>query len=360
MSAKKWFSISISFFLFISISLWSFVFLTDPYGYFSKNNKYIYNLTHIDYPNVIHNKILSKSDIYLLGSSRQMRINPLLVEKSTGKSVQCIAQMTATLDDTIFLAHKIKELDKNFIFSFDAFSLNASRIKSKQELRDRLDIYKKEFENDKDTTQLNTYIKNNIYLSIFNMDILLASLQHNFSRLSGKAYNYNELDENSYDYPLIKSVLKHSFSNLNNPSFVANNFTGLFKNYLSYSDATIIKLAKLATKDDIFVIYPKHAYYYKLFQEYQNVQEQYFHAIKTLVNNTDARVISFYDVNEQTLEDKNFDFFAWHFKPKIGDLIIENIYQKDSKKKIISYELRPDNIDNYLQMISTKVKESFR
>lgn len=360
MSAKKWFFTSVYILLGFSFGLWMFIFLTDPYGYFSKEKKYIYDTTHIDYPNVIHNKILTKNDIYLIGSSRQMRIDPQLVQTYTGKSVQCIAQMTSTMDDNIFLAEKIKKLDKNFIFSFDAFSLNQSRINSNKALRDRLNTYKQEFENSQNTTGLSAYIKNNIYLSLFNMDLFLTSLQHHLLYLKGKEYNYYEAEEDSYDYPFIKSVLKHSFANLNNSNLESNNFSGLYKNYSAYDDQTIIKIAKLATKDDMFIIYPKHAYYYKMFQEYGNIQAQYFHSIKVLVDNTEARVISFYDVNEYTLNDNNFDFFAWHFKPKVGKLILENIYQKHPERTIPLYELRPDNINSYLQMLSKRVEESFK
>jgi len=307
MKTKRWLKYTVLFFIISSSLLYLLIYKVDPYGYFSKKDKYIYNLTHIDYPNIIHNKILMQNDLYLLGSSRQMRINPLRVEEYSNKSVQCIAQMTSTLDDNLFLVKQIKAINKNFIYSFDAFTLNNSRMKSNVVLKNRLQIYKNEFNSNK-----------NIYFNLFDMDILFRSIEHIYLKIKSKKYNYQEVDENNKISFFNKIILNRTFSSLQNDEIINLDFSGLFKHYKAYPDYKIIQLAKLANKADIFVIYPKQAYYYTLFQKYEHIEKQYFHMIKVLVNNTDAKVVSFYDINDITRNQYNFDIHGWHFKPKIG------------------------------------------
>ena len=123
-----------------------------------------------------------------------------------------------------------------------------------------------------------------------------------------------------------------------------------FSDYKRYSKEKIIELASLASKEDIFVIYPKHYYNYILFDKYQEINQQYLFAIKTLVVNTKAKVWSFYQFNDITKDSNNFDAYGWHFKPKIGKLNFERIFNKQNNQKINSFGilLTKENINNYL------------
>jgi len=344
MRAKKWLSITFSILISTYFILYLFIYNIDPYGYFSKENKYIHNLTHVSNTIIVHNKLLVKDDIYLIGSSRQMRINPIEIEEYTKKSVQSLAQLASTLNANIFLAKEVKKINKNFLFSFDAFSLNSSRINLNLSINDRVKIYEKEF-ND----------KRNIYLRLFDMNILQASINNFILKIKNKKLNFNELKENKLNYEIDEKYIDNSFSRVNKMSEKEKNYVLLFKNYKLYNDNKIISLAKIANKNDIFIIYPKHTSYYKAFHKYNNIEKQYFHAVKLLVQNTKAQVYSFYDINSGTKNSYNFDGNGWHFKPKVGSELLKMIYTNKQNNNFNMYKLSTENIDAYLNNISTKV-----
>jgi hypothetical protein len=74
-----------------------------------------------------------------------------------------------------------------------------------------------------------------------------------------------------------------------------------------------------------------------LFQKYQNIENKYFRVIEVLVNNTKAKVWSFYQINSITKNEIFFDENGWYFKPKIADIIFARIYNND--KKIINSKI---------------------
>ena len=122
---------------------------------------------------------------------------------------------------------------------------------------------------------------------------------------------------------------------------------------------TLFQELKKNLKDDIFIIYPKHYYHYVINQKYQNIEDKYFRAIKLLVNNTNAKVWSFYQINEITKNEKNFDENGWHFKPKISNMIFNRIYQGDMSTVSSSnfgVLLTKDNVQKNLSSISNQVK----
>ena len=104
-------------------------YLIDPYGYQSRDEKFVKNLTMFNIPNVTNARINSDGYYYLIGSSRMARVNPLLIEKITSKKTHNIKIDGATLTENRLLASKVKEQGNFFIYSFDVFSTNQSREK---------------------------------------------------------------------------------------------------------------------------------------------------------------------------------------------------------------------------------------
>ena len=136
--------------------------------------------------------------------------------------------------------------NKNFIFGFDAFSLNKNRLNHK-EIRTRYNSYKDELK------------QSNFLNKFFNSDITIRSIQHLIKLLKKDNYNKHFIEKN-----IRESVF--SVTDVLNDSGVLNDTPKKnFSSYEIFSSEKIIELAKLATKEDIFVILPKHFFYYKLF-----------------------------------------------------------------------------------------------
>ena len=127
-----------------------------------------------------------------------------------------------------------------------------------------------------------------------------------------------------------------------------------FSNFDSYPDESIIQLATLATKDDIFIIFPKYFTYYPLFAKYQDIEEKYFSSIRALVNTTDARVWSFYGGNNITEDENNFIDNGWHFKPHVSNIIFQEVLGDNPKdlNNQNGFLLTKENLENYLSSIT--------
>ena len=313
-------------------------YLIDPYGYNSKDSKFIKNLTMFNKPHVTAARINSKGFYYLIGSSRMARVNPLLIETITDKITHNIKIDGATLAENLELAKKVKIEGKFFIYSFDAFSLNNSREKFR-ELENRLLTYKKELN------------RKRFFTKYFNSDISIRSIQHLIK--SSKSENLlKQFDEENSRSDMFYYDLALNNSGINNNVDKAN-----FSNYQTYSRDEIIKLANLGTKDDIFIIFPKYVSFYSLFSNFQDIQNKYLTAIRSLVLHTDAEVWSFYGVNELTKETNNFIDNGWHFKPKVSNIIFEEVFNNDeSRPNKNGVLLTKENIDDYLNSIKSNVE----
>lgn len=311
-------------------------YLIDPYGYNSKDGKFIKNLTMFNKPNVTSARINSKGFYYLIGSSRMARVNPLLIEDITDKNTHNIKIDGATLVENLELAEKVKKEGKFFIYSFDAFSLNKSREKFK-ELENRSLIYKKELN------------RKRFFTKYFNSDISIRSIQHLIKSFKSENLLKQFDEENSRsDEFLYDLAVKNT--GINNDISKAN-----FSNYHTYS-SEIIKLANLGTKNDIFIIFPKYVSFYALFSNFQDIQNKYLKAIRNLVLNTDAKVWSFYGANEITKETNNFIDNGWHFKPKVSNMIFREVFDNDESSSMKNgVLLTKDNIDDYLNTIKSNV-----
>lgn len=326
------------FFLLITLII-SMNYFVDPYGYNSRDNKFIKNLTMFNKPHVTGARISSYGNYYLIGSSRMARVDPRLIESLTNKKTHNIKIDGATLIENTILASKVKDKGSNFIYSFDAFSLNKNR-QNFSEISKRVDIYEEDLN------------KNFIISKYLNSDITIRTLQHVIKNLKNEKSNKQFLLENSR-VPFISKELAKFDSGISNKLSKAN-----FSNFDLYPRKDIIKLAKLANSNDIFIIFPQHIIYYSLFSENQNIESQYFSAISTLVNNTKAKVWSFYGVNNLTIEKNNFIDNGWHFKPHLSNIIFGQIFnsQVGRSQKGPGFQINSDNLNEYMDLVKSDIK----
>ena len=161
MSSKKFLKIVLGLSFFVAILIGGVNYIVDSYGLNSNKNKYINNLTTINNPSVTNLKIKFKADYYLIGTSRVMRIDPNLIEKYlNNKKVYNINISGATFKENSMLAFKLKEQNLNFIYGFDAFSLNKNRLEQK-DLINRYNSFKDAINED---MNINTYFSIDYFL----------------------------------------------------------------------------------------------------------------------------------------------------------------------------------------------------
>ena len=340
MNSKKWIKAwAITIIIIIPI-VGGFNYLIDPYGLNSNKNKFDEFLVLINKPKITKLKINLQADYYLIGTSRVMRVNPNLIEKYLShKFVYNINISGATFRENSMLAHKVIANGNNIIYGLDAFSLNKNRF-TQDKIKNRYETFKKAIES------------NTIYSEFLSIDFLIMSIKDLVKRFFGKNLNQFTITENAKDCNTTLEIVEKQLD------LSRQTKAGAYTNFETVSKIDIIELAKIATKDDIFIIYPKHFYYYKAFQKYQNIEKQYFEAIKILVKNTEAKVWSFYQINTITTNEKNFDNAGWHFKPKIANLIFGKIYNDASITIPNNFGtlLTIDNIDEHLNTITEQIK----
>ena len=329
--------------IFLSFLLTLFLFsvmnyLIDPYGYQSRDDKFVKNLSMFNKPNVTNARIHSDGYYYLIGSSRMARLNPLVIENITGKKTHNIKIDGATLSENRLLASKVKEQGNFFIYSFDVFSSNKSREKY-SEINARYKIYSKELES------------SIFFYKYFNSDITIRSIQHAIKSLRGENLNKQHLEQNSR-----YSDFRFNLS-LNSSGVLNNLDKSNFSNFESYSSEEIVKLAKLGTKDDIFIILPKHASFYYLFSKYQDIENQYFSAVKKLVHNTESQVWSYYGLNNITQNENNFIDNGWHFKPQVSNIIFQEVFEPrvQIESQRIGVQITKENLNDYLSFVSQDI-----
>ena len=330
---KIFLSFLIALFLLILMN-----YLIDPYGYQSRDGKFVKNLTMFNKPNVTNARIYSDGYYYLIGSSRMARVNPTVIERITGKKTHNIKIDGATLSENRLLASKVKEQGNFFIYSFDVFSSNKSREKY-SEINTRFNTYLKELES------------SILFDKYFNSDITIRSIQHAVKYLRGENLNKQYLEQNSR-----YSDLRYDLS-LKNSGVLNNLDKSNFSNFESYSSEEIVKLAKLGTKDDIFIILPKHTSFYYLFSKYQDIENQYFSAVKKLVHNTKAQVWSYYGLNDITQDENNFIDNGWHFKPQVSNVIFQEVFESPDQieNQAIGVLITKENLNDYLSFVSKDI-----
>ena len=340
LSVKTW---SIAFVLIIflgSLFIVSINYYLDPFGLRSVENKNFINLSRVSYSYLYPIKIAQKAPYYLVGSSRTKRINLPFLAHYLHKHIIFVGMPAQSFEESLTLIKALKANGSHFVSGFDAFTLNTER---KHKYLNRL----------QENSFLNTQY--NIIKLLFNPYTFQASFQTLtdilFSRPNDLVFSEEDLSvgkKNSYKEIEQQRFIKH------HPHYKNN---GAELSPYNINESQIFEFAKLGDSQDIIIIFPKHAYYYKLFEKY-GVQEKYFHAIELLVNNTKARVYSFYGINSITRDKANFDDYGWHFKPKIGNLILAKIFQDESVEvpKDFGVELTKENVGAYLQNLRDSIQ----
>ncbi len=301
-------------------------YFTDPYGIRNIEAAFVKNVTKNNHIRIL-NKLNVKSDYYLLGTSRLLRVDPLDVQKHLNKKVHNINIEGSSFYENLFLAQEVKDRNKNVIFGFDAFTLNAQRKQSKR---------------------LNELIETKENYSLENL-LQYASSQMLQDSLSHRAYKF--LDKSREFY----FEKENSTKTLKPTAAMINEKGKLYPNYEIISKEDIEKLAKLLDAEDRVVIYPKYYEYYKYFQTHNNIESAYFDAIKHLVKNTSAKVYIFYGINSITIDHNNFDKGGWHFKPRVGKEVFQCILKSKCNDNIGTL-LRDENVAIYLKKLSNEIK----
>lgn len=320
MNKKKWIIIYFST-LVISFSIVLCIVMEyDAYGVQSKDKKFTKFTTSNNHIRIL-DKINSKSTTYLIGTSRVMRIDPLLVSSYTSDAVENVNISGSSFYENLYVTQKIKALGKNVIFGFDAFSLNANRDKS-----DRLNKLKTIEEN---------YIFEH-YKQYINSGYLNDTAKSIFYTMLNKSTDFSFAKENSFNptEPTDKEIEEKI------------NWINGNASYKSIPNNDLKILTETLNEEDVVIIYPKYYKYYKYFQGSNNTQNQYFNSIKFLVKNSKAKVYSFYGINSITTNYKNFDKSGWHFKPRVSTTIFNCVYKKECTDA--GELLTKENIDNVL------------
>lgn len=333
MDYKKFTTYSIVGFFCVGILCFGINYFADSYGLYDTHNKRLENLVNPK-TSLYKDRINAKAPCYVVGSSRVLDLDFSMLSKLSNTHCIGIAIVSATFSEILFTTKQIKSNGVKIWVGFDAFSLNTSR----QSYRvNRME----DISNQDHVSYFFDYAEapKAIYRKLRDF-VLSREYDSQFRRRDSTTFGKNSLQE----------IENHSIS-------------WGYQDY-SINSQELQEFANLLDTDDVILIFPKHAHYYTLFNKYQTIKEQYFKALRFLVATTKARVISFYGTNEITLETDNFDDYGWHFKPKIGELIIRKVLHltcqsciTDSKQmflleglpKNFGVELRPDNVDFYLQ-----------
>ncbi len=338
MRYKTWTIWFVAFVFFMNALAFLGNYIIDPFGLKSTDDKDLQNLQDTEYSYIYPVKISQKAPYYLVGSSRTKYFNLNKASNYLNNHIIRIGMSGQTLDESLFLIERIKANKNNFISGLDVFSINEYYF------ADRKNRLIQDFTKD-DISSFFTF-----YLHFYTTQ---ASLRYIRNKILSLPHNKLFIDKDSMQGK------ENSHQEIEHIRFLDNkkNFNRSFRFY-NFDTQKILNLARLADSSDIFILFPKYAYYYKLFAKY-GVQEQYFRALKLLVTNTKARVFSFYGINSITLDKDNFDDEAWHFKPKISEVILARIFN-DSKVNVPSdfgVELSQDNIDKYLESMRKEVQD---
>lgn len=315
-------------------------YLLDPFGLRSIEGKNLMTISKKLDSYIYKPKILQKAPYYVSGSSRTFNLNAQKLTHYLKSHVIFVDITSQSLDENLFLLQALKHNGSNFISGFDAFALSTAR-KDKNR-------FSEPFTQDNLTAYITLLIHpytTRASVALLIKDMLLHAPHDRGLTLenerAGERNTHEEIEE--YRFKRLHSDMQ----------------SGALYEHYNINESKILKLAHLGDSQDIFIIFPKYAYYYELFARYE-VQEPYFKAIEILVSNTKARVLSFYGNNSITCNKDNFDDYAWHFKPKVGDLILARIFDDGTKSlpEDFGVELTKENIHSYLQSLRKQIRSN--
>ena len=300
--------------------------LLDVYGLKSTYHKYTQNLISEEkflYPL----RVEAQAPCYIVGTSRTRYMDYDKLSTYFKRHCVRLGISSAVLEEWIFLIQKIKAHKSHFILGLDVFSLNTNGFgtQNRGRIQQAWDITLGTF-------PLKAPIK--ALLNEREADTFFADFNH-------KNYTFSP-----------QSIGRDFFINPNewHPHYV----------YYEIDFEKIHALAQLITSQDIIILFPKYFAYYHFFQKYNEIQSQYFKAVTYLVKHTQAQVWSFYGINSITLNPTNFDDSGWHFKTKIGNLIMSRIFNDADIEVPTDFGvlLTKDNVDSYLALLSKQIQDS--
>ena len=323
-SYKRWSKSLLAITFALILLIMATVYLTDPLG--THSNGRFTKYTNSDNLKHFNIKLNGEYELALLGTSRLMAIDPYHIQNLVNKKIVNLALSSVSFKTQKSLAVELKHKQKNIIYGFDCFSLNTSTldIKRHQEIHEQIN-----------TSSLKYYL---------DKDLLITSVKTLRNFIQNRDYNYSLIEKDN-------TAAVHSTSSLDKL------LSSYYQRFSLPKEREILELAKIADADDIFIIYPKYQHFYSFFQKH-GIEEKYFHAIKLLVNNTDAKVYCFYGINEFTRSKENFDNYGWHFKPKVGKNIFDEIYKESTAHGPSPYLLTRYNVDEVLQTLSKNISKT--
>ncbi len=282
-------------------------YLVDPYGFRDEQGRYL-DIVYQDSPEIVKTRFgVSDYDLAMAGSSRFFRFEPKWLDSVSGRSTVNLAVAGASLSLNMLLLEKIKSRGKQFVCGFDCFALNEWR-ESYREEQTKQQRFEEVF------SQSVAYDVASIQL--LNLSTLTQSARTLYRYARGKPTDFLITVWENERAPMREDLMEVSFQ----PDAQKK-----FSRFTSYSAERIKQFAALAGRQDIFVICPKYFRWYDHFER-SDVAEQYYRAIETLVQHSRGPVWSFYGRSEVTRDSTNFDGNGWHFKPRIGKRMFQQIF----------------------------------
>lgn len=299
----------------------------DPYGLYNTHNKRTENLNSEE--SFLYPLKIQPNSYYLVGTSRTLAFDIQTLENNLKKKTYFLGISGSNISHWLLLIQKIKEKQSNVILGLDLFSLNATQIQDNSKT-----------------------------------SILLNQAFRNFNFFTKNLYFLNS----SFIQACCSSVLKNFFipsnqffitQNLNN---VQNTFQIKEEYYKNFRVAKqeLDRLSLHLSAQDIVIIFPEYWKYYLYYSRQQSLDhisllDEYIQVIKTFANQTKAQIWIFGGINSITLQDKNFDYDYWHFKPKIADLIIKKIFKQEKYLQDFGFQIDRNNIERQMQEWKNKI-----
>lgn len=290
----------------------------DPYGLKDTKNKRIENLNS-EHAFLYPFKIESNA-YYVIGTSRTLAFDMAKIENYTKKKTYFLGISGSNIDQWLFLIKRIKEKKSNIILGLDLFSLNQNNKNIHSQAI--LDEAFSEFDSPKK------------YLYFFNANFI----QTVTSTIVRDLFTPRD----------------HLFITQNSNN-TQKEFEIIYKPYQNFELASkqINQLSAFLSTQDIVLIFPEYWKYYPFYlsqrdKNSKNLLDLYIQAIKSIAEKSDAQIWIFAGINSVTLEDKNFDFDYWHFKPKVGDLIINKIFMQTKQNQDFGFKVNRDEINKQL------------
>lgn len=316
----KWFA----YFVFGIFSVIAILFLSgeilDPYGLKNTNGKRVENLNSEE--TFLYPLKIQPNSYYLLGTSRTLAFDIAQIEEKIGKKTYFLGISGSNINQWLFLIEKIKAKQSNVIIGLDLFSLNQTQIKTNTKPQILLH---NAFDNFNSFQSTFYFLNSNFIQTSFSTIFRDLFLPRNHLFITQDLKNIQE------DFEIKKNPYK---------DFVL-------------ASSKIEDLLSYLSPQDIVIVFPEYWKYYKFYiqQKSQNDKfliDEYIEIIKKIAQETKAQIWVFGGINAITLNDENFDYDYWHFKPKIAKIITDKIFTQNLQAQNFGFKLDRNQIDKQL------------